>query len=164
MMLLVFNHFDLQKNGNFMFQHIQDQAGGGHGNLLQCSCLEISRGQRSLAGYSPWGGKEPDTTEQTKHSTEQHRIERTHQAGAAQGLYITPSHSHSWLYVLQLQVVFLYGHKQSRHTFPSFRSCDFKLNTPEEGFRLSWLGSYLHLSQMLQSTISGWKWITFLSQ
>ena len=27
-------------------------------------------GQRSLAGYSPWGHKESDTTEATKHSTE----------------------------------------------------------------------------------------------
>ena len=30
-------------------------AGGGHGNPLQYSCLENPRGQRSLAGYSPWG-------------------------------------------------------------------------------------------------------------
>ena len=28
--------------------------GGGHGNPLQCSCLENPHGQRSLAGYSPW--------------------------------------------------------------------------------------------------------------
>ena len=27
------------------------------------SCLEKSHGQRSLVGYSPWGGKESDTTE-----------------------------------------------------------------------------------------------------
>ena len=39
--------------------------GGRHGNLLQCSCLENSHGQRSLAGYSPWGHKEWDTTEAT---------------------------------------------------------------------------------------------------
>ena len=38
--------------------------GGGHGNLLQYSCLENSHGQRNLAGYSPWGCKESDTTEQ----------------------------------------------------------------------------------------------------
>ena len=37
--------------------------GGGHGNPLQYSCLENPCGQRSLAGYSPWGGKESDTTE-----------------------------------------------------------------------------------------------------
>ena len=35
--------------------------GGGHGNSLQSSCLENPHGQRSLAGYSPWGHKEPDT-------------------------------------------------------------------------------------------------------
>ena len=34
-----------------------------HGNPLQYSCLENPRGQRSLAGYSPWGQKELDTTE-----------------------------------------------------------------------------------------------------
>ena len=37
--------------------------GGGHGNPLQCSCLENPQGQRSLAGYSPWGHKELDMTE-----------------------------------------------------------------------------------------------------
>ena len=38
--------------------------GRGHGNQLQYSCLENPHGQRSLAGYSPWGCKESDTTEQ----------------------------------------------------------------------------------------------------
>ena len=37
--------------------------GGGHGNPLQYSCLENPHGQRSLAGCSPWGHKESDTTE-----------------------------------------------------------------------------------------------------
>ena len=37
--------------------------GGGHGNPLQYSCLENPHGQRSLAGFSPWGCKESDTTE-----------------------------------------------------------------------------------------------------
>ena len=37
--------------------------GGRHGNPLQYSCLENLRGQRSLAGYSPWGPKEADMTE-----------------------------------------------------------------------------------------------------
>ena len=37
--------------------------GGGHGNPLQYSCLENPHGQRSLAGYGPWGHKELDTTE-----------------------------------------------------------------------------------------------------
>ena len=38
--------------------------GGGHRNPpLQCSCMEIAHGQRSLADYSPWGCKELDMTE-----------------------------------------------------------------------------------------------------
>ena len=37
--------------------------GGGNGNPLQYSCLEKSNEQRSLAGYSPQGRKELDTTE-----------------------------------------------------------------------------------------------------
>ena len=38
--------------------------GGGHGNSLQYFCLENPQGQRSLVGYSPWGLKESDTTDQ----------------------------------------------------------------------------------------------------
>ena len=38
--------------------------GGGHGNPLQYSCLENPHWQRILAGYSPWGCKESDMTEQ----------------------------------------------------------------------------------------------------
>ena len=38
--------------------------GGGHGNPLQYPC----HGQRSLAGYSPWGFKELDRTEQLTHT------------------------------------------------------------------------------------------------
>ena len=37
--------------------------GGGYGNPLQYSCLENPHGQMTLAGYSPWGHKESDTTE-----------------------------------------------------------------------------------------------------
>ena len=45
---------------------------GGDGNPLQYSCLENPRGQRSLAGYSPWSHKESATTEQlsTQHIDE----------------------------------------------------------------------------------------------
>ena len=32
-------------------------SGEGNGNPLQYSCLENPHGQRSLAGYSPWGRK-----------------------------------------------------------------------------------------------------------
>ena len=38
--------------------------GEGNGNPLQYSCLEKSPGQKSLVGYSPWGRKELDMTEQ----------------------------------------------------------------------------------------------------
>ena len=41
--------------------------GGENGYPLQYSCLGKSHGQRSLAGYSPWGCKELDTTEQLTH-------------------------------------------------------------------------------------------------
>ena len=37
--------------------------GGGHGNPLQCSCLEESQGRGSLVGYSPWGRKESAVTQ-----------------------------------------------------------------------------------------------------
>ena len=37
--------------------------GVGNGNPLQYSFLEKSLGQRSLAGYSPWGLKESDSVE-----------------------------------------------------------------------------------------------------
>ena len=37
--------------------------GGGHGNRPQYSCLENPRGQRGLAGYSPWDHKELDMAE-----------------------------------------------------------------------------------------------------
>ena len=41
--------------------------GGDHGSPLRYSCLENPHGQRSLAGYSPWGCKDLDTTEVTAH-------------------------------------------------------------------------------------------------
>ena len=37
--------------------------GGRNGNLLEYSCLDNLHGQRSLAGYSPWGRKDSDKTE-----------------------------------------------------------------------------------------------------
>ena len=44
--------------------------GGGNGNPLEYSGLENPHRQRNLAGYSPWGHKESDTTEWL--STAQH--------------------------------------------------------------------------------------------
>ena len=37
--------------------------GGGHGNPPPVFLPGESHGQRNLAGYSPWGRKESDTTE-----------------------------------------------------------------------------------------------------
>ena len=37
--------------------------GEGNSNRLQYSCLENPHGQRSLAAYSLWDHKKPDTTE-----------------------------------------------------------------------------------------------------
>ena len=45
--------------------------GGGYGNPLQYSCLKNRHGQRSLAGYNPWGCKESGTAERL--STAQHK-------------------------------------------------------------------------------------------
>ena len=42
---------------------LRRSPGGVHGKPLQCSCRQIPHGQRSLAGCSPWGHKESDTTE-----------------------------------------------------------------------------------------------------
>ena len=43
----------------------EDSPGEGNGSPLQYSCLENHMdGWRSLVGYSPWGHKESDTTEQ----------------------------------------------------------------------------------------------------
>ena len=43
------------------FPELGRSPGEGHGNPLQCSCLENPHGPRTPAGYSPWGHKESDT-------------------------------------------------------------------------------------------------------
>ena len=43
--------------------------GRGHGNPLQYSCMENPQGQRSLAGYSPWGSQRVTHDWVTKHNT-----------------------------------------------------------------------------------------------
>ena len=40
----------------------------GLGNPLQYSCLENPTDRGSLVGYSPWGLKESDATEETEHA------------------------------------------------------------------------------------------------
>ena len=52
--------------------------GVGNGNPLQHSCLENSMDRVSLAGYSPWGCKEMDTTEQQRACTHTHTHTHTH--------------------------------------------------------------------------------------
>ena len=52
-----------EEPGTLQFMGLQRSPGGGHGNPLQYACLENPHGQRRLAGYSPWGHKESDTTE-----------------------------------------------------------------------------------------------------
>ena len=42
---------------------LRRSLGEGHDNPLQYSCPENPHGQRSLAGYSPWGHQESDRTE-----------------------------------------------------------------------------------------------------
>ena len=55
-------------------------SGGEHGNPLQYSCLEKPHGQRSLAGYVPWGRKELDMTERLcKHISGLVSLHRTFQ-------------------------------------------------------------------------------------
>ena len=48
----------------------------GNVNQFQYSCLK--NGQRSLAGYSPWGCKESDVTEQLSTHTHTHAHIHTH--------------------------------------------------------------------------------------
>ena len=48
---------------NVGYLGLEDALEGGHGDPLLYSCLENPHGQRSLAGYSPWGLKELDMTE-----------------------------------------------------------------------------------------------------
>ena len=62
--------------------------GRGHGNPLQCSCLENPHGQRSLAGRSPRGREEPDTTERLSRAPS---IVRTTEEDAATYLGFSPA-------------------------------------------------------------------------
>ena len=59
--------------------------GKGHDNPLQYSCLENPHGQRSLVGYSPWGRKESDMTEQLSTAQREVKLACDH----CYGFYIT---------------------------------------------------------------------------
>ena len=50
--------------GQGLISGLGRSPGEGHGNPLQYSCLKNPNEQRRLMGYSPWGHKESDTTEQ----------------------------------------------------------------------------------------------------
>ena len=71
--------------------------GGGLGKPLQYSCLENPHGQRSLAGYSPWGHKEVDTTEVTEHAHAHRKsVEGGKELGRACIAVINFGHHRSW--------------------------------------------------------------------
>ena len=61
------NAGDIRDVGSFPGPGIS--PGGGNGNPLPVFLPGESHGQRSLAGYSPWGHKELNTTEATSQST-----------------------------------------------------------------------------------------------
>ena len=73
--------------------------GGGHGNPLQCSCLENPHGQRSPVGYSPWGCKESDTTEETAH-THTH----THAPNLRTHISLGPDNPFLGIYLIQMLI------------------------------------------------------------
>ena len=71
-------------------------GGGGHDNPLQYSCLENPHGQRNLAGYSPWGCRELDTTEWLSTHTHTHtKITHHIQVGFISG-------SEGWVNITQI--------------------------------------------------------------
>ena len=79
---------------------LERPPGGGHGNPLQYSCLENPHGQRSLAGYSPWGRKELDITERL--STHTQVIYNVLFSAIQQSESIIHKYIHSFLYSLPL--------------------------------------------------------------
>ena len=62
----------------------EDSPGEGNGNPLQCSY----HGQRSLAGCSPWGRKELDTTEATETPLDCKEIQPVHPEGEQSWVFI----------------------------------------------------------------------------
>ena len=68
--------------------------GERNGNPLQDSCLENPHGQRMLAGYSPWGRTELDTTEATQQQ-QQHTTPRL--SLVAQMVKNSPAMRETWV-------------------------------------------------------------------
>ena len=54
-------HLQCRRSG--FYPRLGRSLGGRHGNIIEYSCLQNPHGQRSLAGHSPQGHKESDTTE-----------------------------------------------------------------------------------------------------
>ena len=71
----------------------EDSPGAGPGTPLQHSCLENPHGQRSLVGYSSWGCKELDTTEQLTPPIPTWIIESTVQCVEHIQIHLVPQHS-----------------------------------------------------------------------
>ena len=55
------NSGDLRDTG--LIPGLGRSPGAGHNNPLQYPCLKNPHGERSLVGYSPWGHKVSDMTE-----------------------------------------------------------------------------------------------------
>ena len=73
----------MQKTGDSV-PGLGRSLGGGNGNPLRYSC-----GQRSLVGYSPWGHKESDTTEQLNNNNNLTFMIVIVKSGTAKGTKVT---------------------------------------------------------------------------
>ena len=79
----------------------------------QYSCLEHPQGQRSLTGYSPWGHKGSDTTEQLTH-TRTHTHTHTEEMGRGFQWDSLPWRTRKKLYNSQHKNVTLWRRKMKR--------------------------------------------------
>ena len=95
---------------------------GGNGNPLQYSCLEKSHGQRSQAGYSPWGCKESDMTKQLS------KTENSQTLHPAMPSLAQAGKDHN----TDANIIMLENWKESKVHPPRKVSNAPKLNTPEQ--------------------------------
>ena len=94
----------------------------GNGNPLQYSCLEKSHGQRSQAGYSPWGCKESDMTKQLS------KTENSQTLHPAMPSLAQAGKDHN----TDANIIMLENWKESKVHPPRKVSNAPKLNTPEQ--------------------------------
>ena len=59
---------------NWVQSLVWEDSGEKNGYPIWYSCLENPHGQKNLVGYSPWGHKESDTTEQLSTAHSKHKI------------------------------------------------------------------------------------------